>query len=115
MTNQFAHYIVKSSMCKLEGKNSTDGLIISTQTGRIDRFIYKNTISLEVNSVKISVLVYSLFFYGFTGKIHYFAVTTAKTPLIPHPFYNGYERSWSGEEQPDRNYRFIWSIIARDA
>lgn len=81
VTNQFAHYIVKSSMCKLEGKNSTDGLIISTQTGRIDRFIYKNTISLELNSVKISVLVYTLFFYGFTGKSPLFCRDNCKNPF----------------------------------
>ena len=37
VTNRFAHYIVRRGMWKSEeGKNSTDGLIISTQTGRKD-------------------------------------------------------------------------------
>lgn len=69
MVNRFAHYIVKRGMCKSEeGKNSFDGLIISTETGRKDRLICKNTICLEQKSVKISTLVYFLIFYGFTSK-----------------------------------------------
>jgi len=103
-------------MCKSdEGKNSTDGLIMSTQTGKKDRFIYKNTSSLELNSVKISTLVYSLFFHGFTGKSPLFAETSAKNTLIPFPFYDGYERRWSDGEQSGRNYRFIQSIIDQAA
>lgn len=117
MVNRFAHYIVKRGMCKSEeGKNSIDGLIISTKTGRKDRLICKNTVCLELNSVKISILVYFLIFYGFTGKSLLF--------LQKHPQkmfgFNDHlsmtiERRWSDGEQSGRNYGFTWNIIERAA
>lgn len=103
-------------MCKSEeGKNSTDGLIISMQTGRKDRYICKNTVCLELNSVKFLLLFTLTSSVVSQVKVHFFAETSEKNTFIPCLVYDGHERRQSGGEQSCRNCRSIQSIIDRAA
>lgn len=112
MNNGFAHYIVQRGTYKSEERrNNTHRLIISTPTGRAESPV--KTIYLELNSVRISTLVYSCYFYSFTGKSTLCVEVPARSTLLSCPFCSGYERRQGDGEQFGRNWGFIQSIIER--